>query len=92
MSASGKVHTSQLVNIDAREIGEKGREIFRKISKELEKDYFGKFVAIEVDSGDYFIGDTSIEANTKAREKYPSKVFYLGRIGYRTAFSFHGRR
>ncbi|MFW0859482.1 MAG: hypothetical protein AAGB97_04780 [Dehalococcoidia bacterium] len=50
-----------------------------------------KFVAIEVDSDDYFIGDTSVEASRKARSKYPGKVFYLGRIGYRAAVSFKGR-
>jgi len=78
-------------NIDTRRIGEKGHEIFKKISEELERDYHGKFVAIEVDSGDYFIGDTSIEADKKAKKKYPDKVFYLGRIGYRAAVSFKGR-
>jgi hypothetical protein len=77
--------------VDIRKIGEKGRELFKKISEELERDYRGKFVAIEVDSSDYFIGDTSIEADKKARKKYPDKVFYLGRIGYRAAVSFKGR-
>ena len=57
------------------------------ISKELEKDYRNKFVAIEVNSGDYFISDTSVSATKKAREKYPDKVFFLGRIGYRAAVS-----
>lgn len=79
-------------NINIRNIGEKGRAIFKKISEELERDYRGKFVAIEVDSGDYFVGDTVIEADEQAKEKYPDKIFYLGKIGYRTAFSFHGRR
>ena len=79
-------------NINIRNIGEKGRAIFKKISEELERDYRGKFVAIEVDSGDYFVGDTVIEADEQAKEKYPDKIFYLGRLGYRTAFSFHGRR
>ena len=79
-------------NVDIRNIGEKGRAIFKKISGELEGDYRGKFVAIEVDSGDYFVGDTVIEADEQAKEEYPDKIFYLGRIGYRTAFSFHGRR
>jgi len=51
------------LKVDIRKIGEKGRELFKKISEELESDYLGKFVAIEVDSGDYFIGDTSVEAN-----------------------------
>ena len=78
--------------IDIRRIGEKGRELFKRISEELKTNYRGKFVAIEVDSEDHFVGDTAIEADEKAKEKYPDKVFYLGRIGYRTAFSFHGRR
>ena len=78
--------------IDIRRIGEKGRELFKRISEELKTDYRGKFIAIEVDSEDHFVGDTAIEADERAKEKYPDKVFYLGRIGYRTAFSFHGVR
>lgn len=77
--------------VDLRKIGEKGREIFKKVSEELERDYRGKFVAIEVDSGDYFIGDTGVEASKKAREKYPTKVFFQGKIGYRASVSFKGR-
>lgn len=75
-----------------RKIGEKGRERFKKIPEELEGDYRGKFVAIEVDSGDYFVGDTIIEADEKAKEKYPDKIFYLGGIGFRAAVSFKGGR
>lgn len=77
---------------DTRKIGEKGRALFGRISPELEKDYRGKFVVIEVDSEEYFVGDTIAEANQKARAKYPGTVFFLGRIGYRAATSFHGRR
>jgi len=78
--------------VDIRKIGEKGRELFKKISEELQRDYRGKFVAIEVDSGDYFVGETVIEADEKAKEKYPDKIFYLGRIGFRAAVSFKGGR
>ena len=35
--------------VDIRKIGERGRELFKKISEELGRDYRGKFVAIEVD-------------------------------------------
>lgn len=77
--------------VNIRKIGERGREIFKKISEELERDYRGKFVVIEVDSGDYFIGDTGVEASKKAREKYPDRVFFQGKIGYRAAVSFKGR-
>lgn len=61
----------ELMNIDIRKIGKKGREIFKRISGELERDHRGKFVAIEVDSGDYFIGDTSVEASRKVGRNTP---------------------
>ena len=73
-----------------REISKKGKEFFQKLDPELREQYFGKFIAIDADSGDYFIGDTSIDADKKARAKYPGKVFYVGRIGYRAAIKFHG--
>ena len=77
--------------IDIRRIGEKGRELFKRISEELKADYRGKYVVIEVDSGDYFVGATGVEAGKKAREKYPGRVFFQGKIGYRAAVSFKGR-
>lgn len=40
-------------------------------------------MAIEVDSGDYFIESTVVKAITLAQKKYPDKKFYLKRIGYR---------
>jgi len=46
----------------------------------------GELIAIEVDTRDYFVGKDPIEADEKAREKYPDAAFYLARIGYRAAF------
>ena len=79
-------------SVNTKEIGRKGRKIFETISEQLEKDHFGKAIVIDVETGDYFIGKTGIEATKKAREKYPNKVFFLGKIGYRTYVSFKGRR
>ena len=78
--------------VNTKEIGRKGRKLFEAISENVEKEHFGKAVAIDVETGDYFIGDTGIEATKKARKKYPDKVFFLGRIGYQTYISFKGRR
>ena len=74
------------------EISVKGQRILDSLPGEVVKEHFGQFIAIEVDSGDYFIGDTAIEATQKARVKHPDKIFFLGRIGYRTAYTFKGRR
>jgi hypothetical protein len=76
---------------DIRKISKEGRQLFEALDPELRETHRGQFIVIEVDSGDYFIGETAIEANHKARTKHPGKVFFLSRIGYRTAFSFKGR-
>ncbi|MDI6792965.1 MAG: hypothetical protein QME81_08885 [bacterium] len=73
-----------------REMAEKGRAVYRRIKDELEKEHKGELVAIDVDSGDYFLGETPIEATTKGREKYPDKSFYVMRIGHRAVYHFSG--
>ena len=78
--------------INPKEIGRKGRKIFEAICEQLEKEHFGQAIVIDVDTGDYFIGKTGIEATKKAKEKYPHKVFFSGKIGYPTYVSFKGRR
>lgn len=77
---------------DIRNVSKKGRQLLEKLDPELREQYYGKFIAIEVDSGDYFIGETMIDADTKARAKHPGKVFYVGKIGYRAAVKFRGHR
>jgi hypothetical protein len=77
---------------DIHHISKKGQKIFEMLSEELTESHFGRFIAIEVDSGDYFIGETAIEATRRAQAKHPEKLFFLGRIGYRTAYTFRERR
>ena len=72
--------------VDKDEHVDKGKEIYAKIKDRLEPAHKGEFVAIEVDTGDYFVGNDPIEADRKARKKYPDAVFFLARIGYRAAF------
>ena len=54
----------------------------QRLKSQLEPTYHGQIVAIEVESGDYFIGKSVTEAARKAREKYPEKVFYFVKIGF----------
>ena len=77
---------------DIHDISQKGQPIFEALSQKLAETHFGKFIAIEADSGDYFLGETGIEATREAQSKYPGKIFFLGRLGYRTAYTFKGRR
>lgn len=77
--------------IETKEIGRKGRKILEALSPGLGKECFGKAIAINTETGDYFIGETGIEATQKAKNKYPDKIFFLGRVGYRTYVSFKKR-
>ena len=42
--------------------------------------------AIEVDSGEYFVGNTPQEALRRAAALHPHKAFYVIRIGYKAAY------
>ena len=55
----------------------------RRLKPKLERKYKGRIVAIYVDSGDYFLGRTVVEAMEKGRRKHHGKIFYAIRIGYR---------
>ncbi len=62
---------------------QKADEIYKsKLETVLEPAYKGKYVAIDVPSGDYFVGDEILDAHQKASLKYPNRTFVFKRIGY----------
>lgn len=60
----------------------KAKELFEKINKDLSPKFKGKIVAIDADSGNYFIGDSELDAYKKAIAKCPNKKFLFKRIGH----------
>lgn len=58
---------------------------YEEIREELEAQHYGDYVMIEVDSGDYFVGETPRQALQEAKNAHPNKAFYLIRIGYKAA-------
>lgn len=68
-----------MVSMEAK-IREANR-IFERMGLELSGKYKGKIVAIDSDSGSYFIGDSELDAYKKAIKKYPRKTFVFKRIG-----------
>jgi len=47
----------------------------------IEQNNQGKYIAIDVESKRYFIGDTRDEALQKAKAELPNVVFFVKRIG-----------
>ncbi len=60
-----------------------GKKFYDEHLKEiLEPDHTGEYVSIEPKSGQYFLGETDVEAMKKGREAVPGKRKLLLRIGY----------
>jgi len=66
---------------DLQKIAEEGARIYEKTRHQYEPDNNGKFLAIDIDTQDVFLGNTSSEAVELARKSYHDKVFYVVKIG-----------
>jgi hypothetical protein len=59
-----------------------GEDVYSENKDEWEKAYFGKIIAIEVESKELAgIGETLDEAYEDALKKYPDKQFYFRKVG-----------
>ena len=77
---------------NAEEAGVLGNEIYeRDIRRQVEDAYHGKIVAIDIDSGDYAIGDTVSAASKCLRKRLPDADVWSVRVGFRTLRNFGGR-
>ena len=67
-----------------------GREIYeRDVLPQVEADHFGEYVAIDVETGDWAIADTTRIAVERLRTRRPRAVDVLcERVGYRALHSF----
>lgn len=50
----------------------------------------GMIVAIEPETGDWFLGKDVIDALKRGRKKYPQGIFYFVRVGYPSAHAHKG--
>lgn len=79
--------------LSLQEIEKKGKEIYETQFKEkLEPEKNGRYLVLEVESGEYFLNDFLDEALKEAKRKFPNKIFYSLRIGYPGVFSFSSMR
>ncbi|KYC37572.1 hypothetical protein WA1_39575 [Scytonema hofmannii PCC 7110] len=51
--------------------------IFERVRSELIEHYSGWYIAVEPDSGDYFIDEDKETATKKARQKHPNSVHFM---------------
>lgn len=67
-----------------------GRRVYEKLKESLEPQHHGRYVAIEPQSEQFFLGDTGTEALVAAHHAMPDARFFLARIGHETAHRMGG--
>jgi hypothetical protein len=72
-------------------VAERAKEVYATIKEEMERQHWGKALAIEAKSGDYFLGDRGLEAVKEGRKKHPDGLFFIYRIGHKAYVSYRGR-
>ncbi len=93
--AGQKTKPKRLSKADAEgeRLCRRGNRLYQtKLKALLEPAYNGMFVAIEPDSGDYFLAERMAEAALAAERKHPDKLVFIARVGARTAVSMKSPR
>jgi hypothetical protein len=73
-------------------LAEEGERFYtERLRNALEPEQTGRFVAIEPETGRYFMGKDGSDALVAAHEAMPDGLFYLKRIGYEFTHRMGGR-
>lgn len=70
------------------EIARRGRKVYER---EVEREHWGRFLALDVESGDYEIADDDLDASERLLERRPDALLYGLRIGEGAAYRIGAR-
>jgi hypothetical protein len=72
-------------------IAERAKSIYsERLQRELEAEHRGEYVAIEPDSGEYYLADSFGQAVAAARTAHPDRISFVIRIGHDAAIHIGG--
>ena len=71
----------------ADEVCDRGAQIYaEQIKSRVEPQENGKFIVIDIESGDYEIAEEMLDASHRLRERRPDSVRFGGMVGYAAAY------
>jgi hypothetical protein len=77
--------------LNPNEIVERGKKLYEgTLRAKLEPHENGKYVAIDVNTGEYEVDRELIKARRRLEAKQPQSQTFVGRIGYPTAIKMGG--
>jgi hypothetical protein len=75
----------------SHEIAERGRKIYdEQLCAKVTEGNIGKFLVIDIETGEYEIDHEELAAIKRAKAKHPDAPLYMVRIGSRTAYQLGG--
>lgn len=79
--------------LPAGEIARRGQALYEsRIRPHVERDHFGKFLVLDIDSGEYEIDADHLAASDRAAAKHPDAPLFAIRIGYRAGGRIGGNQ
>jgi hypothetical protein len=86
------VITVPYANYTPEEVVSRGEAIYKEQIRDIvEAENKGKFVVIDIETGDYEIDVDDLRVTMRALAKRPAAILYGLRIGYPTAYRLGGR-
>ena len=80
-----------MASAQTRSVAERAKRIYdERLRAALEAGHPGRFVAIEPDSGEYFLADTLDAAVRAARTRHPARLSHVVRVGHPATLHFGG--
>lgn len=81
---------SQLTH-SGEDIAQRGKAYYEELRPQIEAaDNIGKIIAIEINTGDYTIGDDLLETSLRLKAKYPDGEMWAERIGFNAVYAVGG--
>jgi hypothetical protein len=76
----------------SEDVGRIGESIYRRdIRSHVLPEHKGEFLVLDIETGDYEIGEDDLQTEKRLRARQPSGIFYGLRIGYTSAYTLAGR-
>jgi hypothetical protein len=81
-----------MARLTSDEIAERGEAIYaQRICARVEEGHLGKFVVLDIESGDYEIDADDLAATERVLARRPNAVLYGLRVGSPAAYRLGGR-
>lgn len=77
--------------LSGEEITQKGKALYDRLRSNIEtQENIGKLISIDVETGDYAIGDDLIVLSRHLQAKHPNAPIWAGRIGFNAVYAIGG--